>query len=120
MLTRKHKSYAGLAELIEAFHRSVVEGKPSPVSPYAVVETVRLCELIGQRLEIAAEAAERKDAEQLVTAEAKLPPPDRQRGAVLVTGGTGFLGRILVDELRSLGWPVRVVARRLPDRKSVV
>lgn len=114
MLTRKHKSYAGLAELIEAFHRSVAEGKASPVSPYAIAETVRLCELIGQRLEVAADVAERKDAEQLVTAEAKLAPPDRQRGVVLVTGGTGFLGRILVDELRSLGWPVRVVARRLP------
>lgn len=114
MLTRKHKSYAGLAELIEAFHRNVSDGKSSPVSPYAIVETVRLCELIGDRLEIAAEAAERKAAEQLMLAEAKLAPPDRRRGAVLVTGGTGFLGRILVEELRSLGWPVRVVARRLP------
>jgi predicted dehydrogenase/nucleoside-diphosphate-sugar epimerase len=114
MLTRKHKSYAGLAELIEAFHRSVADGKSSPVSPYAIVETVRLCELIGQQLDVVADMAERNAAEQLARTEAKLPPPDRQRGTVLVTGGTGFLGRILVDELRSRGWPVRVVARRLP------
>ena len=120
MLTRKHKSYAGLAELIEAFHRSVGEGKASPVSPYAIAETVRLCELIGQKLEVSADAAERKAAEQLAATEAKLPPPDRQRGTVLVTGGTGFLGRILVGELRGLGWPVRVVARRLPSASARV
>jgi nucleoside-diphosphate-sugar epimerase len=115
MLTRKHKSYAGLAELIEAFHRSATDGKDSPVSPYAIVETVRLCELIGKRLEEAAEIAERIAAEQLAQAEAKLSPPDRGRGTVLVTGGTGFLGRILAGELRSRGWPVRIVARRLPS-----
>lgn len=115
MLTRKHKSYAGLAELIEAFHRSVAAGTASPVSPYAIVETVRLCELIGKRLEEAAEVAERIASEQLAQVEAKLPPPDRGRGAVLVTGGTGFLGRILAGELRRRGWPVRVVARRLPS-----
>lgn len=120
MLTRKHKSYAGLAELIEAFHRSVAESRASPVSPYAIVETVRLCELIGKHLEAAADAAERNAVEQLNAAEAKLPPPDRQRGGVLVTGGTGFLGRVLVDELRGLGWPVRVVARRLPSAATRV
>lgn len=118
MLTRKHKSYAGLAELIEAFHRSATDGKPSPVSPYAIAETVRLCELIGQKLEAAAEVAERKAGEQLAALEAQLAPPDRQRGTVLVTGGTGFLGRILAGELRGLGWPVRVVARRLPPASA--
>lgn len=120
MLTRKHKSYAGLAELIEAFHRNVTEGKASPVSPYAIVETVRLCELIGQRLEAAADVAERKATEQLAAAEAKLTPPNQQRGTVLVTGGTGFLGRKLTEELRGLGWPVRVVARRLPSAAARV
>lgn len=120
MLTRKHKSYAGLAELIEAFHRSVTDGKPSPVSPYAIAETVRLCELIGQKLEIAGEVAERKAGEQLALTESNLPPPDRQRGIVLVTGGTGFLGRILVSELRGMSWPVRVVARRLPPASARV
>lgn len=114
MLTRKHKSYAGLAELIDAFHHSVASGAASPVSPYAIVETVRLCELIGGKLGVEAEHAEKLAAEQLAAREASMTPPDSNKGTVLVTGGTGFLGRALVKALRSRGWPVRVVARRLP------
>lgn len=115
MLTRKHKSYAGLAELIEAFHRNVSEGKASPVSPYAIAETVRLCEVIGKQLEDAAAVAERAALQRLQQRESSLPAADNRRGKVLVTGGTGFLGRTLVRELRSRGWPVRVVARSLPS-----
>lgn len=115
MLTRKHKSYAGLAELIDAFHHSVADGTPSPVSPYAISETVRICELIGKKLEIEAERAERDAAERLAAVEAGLAPIGSGKGKVLVTGGTGFLGRVLVKELRSSGWGVRVVARCLPS-----
>jgi len=114
MLTRKHKSYAGLAELIDAFHHSVADGIPSPVSPYAIRETVRLCELIGNKLQVEAEHAEREAAARLVAEEAGLSPVDSAKGRVLVTGGTGFLGRVLVQLLRDQGWAVRVVARRTP------
>lgn len=115
MLTRKHKSYAGLAELIDQFHHAVANGQVSPVSPFAIVETVRLCELIGNKLEIAAEQAEQQAARQLAAIEATLPPPDSQKGTVLVTGGTGFLGKALLKELRSRNWSVRVIARRMPS-----
>jgi nucleoside-diphosphate-sugar epimerase len=33
---------------------------------------------------------------------------------VLVTGGTGLLGRKVAEEIRSAGFPVRVVSRRVP------
>lgn len=115
MLTRKHKSYSGLAELISAFHHSVAEGRPSPVSDFSILETVRLCELIGEELEKKAAQAEREAAERLTTIEQALPPPDAEKGVVLVTGGTGFLGRILIRQLRGRGWPVRVIARRIPS-----
>lgn len=120
MLTRKHKSYAGLAELIEAFHRNVSEGKASPVSPYAIAETVRLCEVIGKKLENAAAIAEQAALQQLQQRESSLPASDDRLGKVLVTGGTGFLGRTLVRELRNRGWPVRVVARSLPQAAARV
>jgi len=37
------------------------------------------------------------------------------RPTVLVTGGTGTLGRLVVERLRAAGRPVRVLARHLPD-----
>lgn len=114
MVFRKHKSYAGLAELIDAFYASIRHRGPSPVSPLSIVETVRLCETIGRELESAAAIAEAAARERVQRQESALAPPDAARGVVLVTGGTGFLGRVLVAELRAKGWPVRVVARRLP------
>lgn len=120
MIRRKHKSYAGLAELIEAFHRTIANNAPSPVAPSAIVETVRLCELIGARTEQVAKAAEAAAIERLAQAEAKLSAPNRTGGTVLVTGGAGFLGRATVAALRNHGWPVRVVARRLPSAAARV
>jgi predicted dehydrogenase/nucleoside-diphosphate-sugar epimerase len=100
MLTRKHKSYAGLA--------------------YAIAETVRLCEIIGKQLDGATTTAEAAAVQLLKQKESALSPADEQRGRVLVTGGTGFLGRTLVRELRGRGWPVRVVARSLPPAAARV
>src|SRR5689334_15270530 len=34
---------------------------------------------------------------------------------ILVTGGTGTLGRLVVRRLRDLGWPVRVLSRRAAE-----
>jgi 2-alkyl-3-oxoalkanoate reductase len=34
------------------------------------------------------------------------------RGPVAVTGGTGFIGRQIIDRLMERGWPVRALARR--------
>jgi nucleoside-diphosphate-sugar epimerase len=46
-------------------------------------------------------------------------PTDSSLGAVLVTGGTGFLGRAIVDRLLLQGRPVAVAARRpAPDLEA--
>jgi nucleoside-diphosphate-sugar epimerase len=60
-------------------------------------------------------AEENRSSEaELKRLEARLPPPETGRGRVLVTGGTGMLGKAVAAELRKLGWPTRVLARRMP------
>lgn len=111
---KKHKSYAGLAELLGAFYESILENRNSPVSNEDILRTVEICEVIGGQLKAAERVAENNAREKLSTIESSMQPADASRGIVLVTGGAGFLGRSLVKVLREAGWPVRVVGRRLP------
>jgi len=120
MVFKKHKSYAGLAELIESFYGSIINGSPLPVSHQDIMDTVHICEKISTKLKESESIYEQEGSEQLKQTEASLEQIDPSKGAVLVTGGTGFLGRILVHELRSKGWSVRVIARRMPSYWSRV
>jgi predicted dehydrogenase/nucleoside-diphosphate-sugar epimerase len=101
---KRQRSYPGLAELFTAFYESVRSGGPSPLSPESLLETVRICDRVAQSL---------KAAETRALA-AAAPKPVESRG-VLVTGGTGFLGKEIVRSLLARGRPVRVVARREPS-----
>ncbi|HVG01354.1 MAG TPA: Gfo/Idh/MocA family oxidoreductase [Nitrospira sp.] len=101
---KSQRSYPGLAELFSAFYESARNGGPSPLSPESLLETVRICERVAQALKAG-------EVKALATA---TPRPVDQRG-VLVTGGTGFLGKETVRALLSRGRPVRVVARREPS-----
>jgi predicted dehydrogenase/nucleoside-diphosphate-sugar epimerase len=108
---RRHSSYPGLAELVEQFHYSVLTQAEPPLSAAEILDTVRLCELIAVRLRDLSETAEAQAEVSLRNQEAHLPPHNN-RGIVLLTGGTGTLGRSVARELRLRGWRVRVPVRR--------
>ena len=100
-VARRQLSYPGLAEVFRAFYESVRAEAPSPVSPDNILDTVTICEEIGQSLRTATQT----DARSV---------RDPNAPSVLVTGGTGFLGQAVVESLVGAGCRVRVAARRQP------
>jgi nucleoside-diphosphate-sugar epimerase len=83
------------------------------MTPQSIVDTVDICEQIGAALDRLEQQTQTAALARLETLAARMPPSTR-RGVVLVTGGTGLLGRRVVEELRYAGYPVRAVARRMP------
>lgn len=111
---RKQKSYPGLAEIIHAFYSSVRSGGEAPVSYPSILETVGICEEAHRKLKVAeAEESTKADA-SLKQLESRLPPIDVTRRGLLVTGGTGMLGRVVASKIRGLNLRTLVVSRRLP------
>ena len=99
---KKQRSYPGLVELFEAFYDSVRQGTPPPMSPESLAETTRIWEQVATKLE---------QHRQATLAE---EPAPRTGPAIVVTGGTGFLGKEVVSCLVAHGDRVRVLARREP------
>ncbi|SLM50190.1 conserved protein of unknown function [Nitrospira japonica] len=101
---KQQRSYPGLAELFSAFYQAVRSNAPSPLSPEILLETVRICERVAEDL---------KRAEMRALAAAA--PRSVESHGVLLTGGTGFLGRSVAQALLVRGRPIRIVARREPS-----
>lgn len=105
-LLRRQRSYPGLAEIFEAFYTSIREGGPSPTPVPSIIETVRFSERIEEALHTLREPT--------ATSSSRVEAPTEGEPRVLVTGGTGFLGREVVRALRREGAHVSVLARREP------
>ena len=110
----KKKGYPGLPELSEAFYASIAHGGASPLTPASILDTVGICERVGVELRAAEAARERRAEAELTANERQLRPVDTVKGPVLLTGGSGMLGRAVASDLRRHGWAVRAVSRRVP------
>lgn len=106
-------SYAGLHELVRRFYDAIRQNADSPVSPTEILETVDVCQRLGNFLD-AAETRAETEAMASLQREAATLPPATSEGVTLVTGATGFLGRKVAAELRHAGFRVRAVTRRVP------
>ena len=96
----RRKSYPGLVDLFDSFYAAVNAGTASPVSAQNILETTRIWQQVALGLQSRKSSAVSK-------------PLPLQRG-VLVTGGTGLLGRAVARHLAASGRAVRVVSRRQP------
>jgi predicted dehydrogenase/nucleoside-diphosphate-sugar epimerase len=114
LLLRRGASYPGLITLIGRFYGSILDDGPMPLTPQSILDTVGICEQIGASLDEAERTFEGRAQQQLLAAEADLCPVRAEQSTVLLTGGTGLLGRAVAEELRHAGLSVRVVARRVP------
>ena len=106
--------YPGLRTVFQAFYDSIRGGAPAAMSAQSIIETVAVCEQIGEVL--TRQAAEAERAAQMTLAElgSRLPGITEGSGIVLVTGAGGFLGQRTVAELRGRGCRVRATTRRMP------
>jgi nucleoside-diphosphate-sugar epimerase len=107
-------SYPGLRLLIARFYDSIREHTAPPLSPRSILDTVDICQRIGESMDHAERLDEEAARARLEAEEAALPPASHGPGTVLVTGGTGMLGRRVARELRHAGFAVRAIGRRVP------
>jgi len=107
-------SYPGLRTLVARFYQSIQEGTQPPLTPRSIVDTVAICEQLGARLAAVEHTFETEAEHKLRDIEAALPAPRPGAPRVLLTGGTGLLGKRIAEHVREAGFPVRVVARRVP------
>jgi predicted dehydrogenase/nucleoside-diphosphate-sugar epimerase len=107
-------SYPGLQVLIGRFYDAILGKAPPPMTAQEILDTVETCERLGRSLDEAEAKAETVAQDALDEATVQLPAPDPCKPTILVTGGTGMLGRPVAQELRHAGYRTRVLARRVP------
>ncbi len=104
------KPYHGMMNLIHAFYDSLRAQEPPPVSRAQALGVVRTMDAVFEQL--------RPQPLRYETAPSTWSRPSGGR-RVLVTGGTGFVGRVLVKRLVEQGCRVRVLARKLSNVDEV-
>jgi predicted dehydrogenase/nucleoside-diphosphate-sugar epimerase len=100
---KRQRSYPGLAEIFAAFYASIRTNAAPPVTRANLLGTVAICERIAQALNAS-------------FCESAREPSRQDRAPIVITGGTGILGREIARVLAEGGEHVRVVARRTPPQ----
>lgn len=109
-LTGRLKPYQGMMTLIHEYYDSIRSGKPPPISKERALLVVKTMDAVFKQLKYAPLKHERIPARS---------PGKPGAKKVLVTGGTGFVGRGLVKRLVDKGYHVRVLARKLSKVDAV-
>jgi predicted dehydrogenase/nucleoside-diphosphate-sugar epimerase len=103
-ILKRQRSYPGLVEIFEAFYGGIRGTGERPMTPDSILDTVRVCQRVAETLRA------------IDPSSSSSVPADGDRARVLVTGGTGFLGREILRQLSARSIPVRSISRRLPPR----
>lgn len=106
-LTGSLKPYQGMKLLIHRFYESIQNGREIPITKDQALLVLGTMDGIGREL----------NSGPLISS--PIRPPlvcaPKHRDKILITGGTGFLGKRLVEQLIREGYSVRVLARKLSN-----
>lgn len=107
-VTKKLKPYQGMKDLIHRYYDAIKAGAEPPVSKEQALNVIEAMDEIWGQLPLRP-----LDFSPIPARVTTFPLKKAER--VLVTGGTGFLGKNVVEHLVKEGYPVRVLARKLSD-----
>lgn len=98
---RRDAFYVGMKDSIQAFHRALRAGEPLPNDAWTAVRVTEWAEAVAG------------DTSATPPPVPEFPEPGEARaGEVVVLGGTGFIGRRVVERLLAAGENVTCVTRR--------
>ncbi|MCA8979026.1 MAG: NAD-dependent epimerase/dehydratase family protein, partial [Planctomycetes bacterium] len=98
---RRDAYFVGMRESTTAFHEAIARGLTPPTDAARAAEVMDWCDAV-------AEVASAESAKPL-----ELPAPrDVRPGEVVVLGGTGFIGKRVIERLLERGVPTTCVVRR--------